>query len=887
MTLAGWLVVLIGLVFGPFANAASLGQLSVTSALGQPLRAELDVTFASEEEADSAAVRLAPVSAFSNANLDFNPALSSLQFALEKQPSGRSIVRVTSTAPVNEPYLDLLIELNTASGRVIREYTMLLDPPGLKRDPDVISPSVVAGGPLAPAESVAAPPPVAAAPVPAAAETQVTPAPTGTAQPLVPPGRSESVPPAEVTAERGDTLMKIARAVKSDSVSLDQMVVALYRANPQAFRGRNMNRLVAGSSLRIPDADKVMAAGSSAAARRVVVAQSRDFARYRSRLVGAATPTRTPGAQTAARGRVRTKVENGSAQPSGDQLKIASAQAKSAGDKARAADEAVARNRQIQELQERIRDLEQTNTKLQQALELKSRIGAQAQATAEAKKAPGELAQPAAAATAAAGAKSETKPAPSAAPAAPADARKVAEAPAAMKSETSAEPAKPVAAASAPAPAPAVSATTTAPTTAAPATTAPAAPVVAPPKAGAVPPKSKKAPAPPDNGGFFSDLWENSGPYILGGLAAVLLGALALVMLRRRAKNADEDMELTNALASELLPDDEMHAAEKKESVAVPAQASRESRAAFAADHPDFDPVAEADVYFAYGRTAEAIEMLKSTIRANPQLIAAKLKLLEIYAGAQNKAAFDELAQDIKAQTHGQGEQWHIVNQLGHSLYPESNLYKGAAVGAAAAHQTRGGEFEKLDQSLDDPATDPLVDLDLNAPATSPAKTAMTGGGARGASTVGHDALAITGAPTDSPLTFEGLASGPGGASTQKLGAPLAPRSLPDLDLTLPAPSAPRVAEARPTAAMNTSTNTRPGPITVSPTTSIEFASSASVSAEMTTMLDLARGYIDLGLADGARELLEDVRVHGTNEQRRDAAELLQKLGAGGVPAAH
>ncbi len=142
-------------VVSPQADAAGLGRLNVTSGLGQPLRAELEVTSVGRDELPTLQVRMAPLAAFRAANLDFNPALTNLRFALDKRPDGGYFVRISSASPVNEPYLDLMVELTWATGRVIREYTVLLDPPSLRADAPVVPPVAAASTPTAP--SVTAP----------------------------------------------------------------------------------------------------------------------------------------------------------------------------------------------------------------------------------------------------------------------------------------------------------------------------------------------------------------------------------------------------------------------------------------------------------------------------------------------------------------------------------------------------------------------------------------------------------------------------------------------------------------------------------------------------------------------------------------------------------
>ena len=121
-----------GLIAVPLmANAAGLGKLSVTSALGQPLAAEIELFAADKAELDSLSATLASDQAFRDARVEFAPVLSSLRFSVEKKPDGKAVLKVTSSRPVNDPFIDMLVELNWASGRLVREYTMLLDPPGM------------------------------------------------------------------------------------------------------------------------------------------------------------------------------------------------------------------------------------------------------------------------------------------------------------------------------------------------------------------------------------------------------------------------------------------------------------------------------------------------------------------------------------------------------------------------------------------------------------------------------------------------------------------------------------------------------------------------------------------------------------------------------------
>jgi len=177
-----------GLIAVPLmTHAAGLGKLSVTSALGQPLAAEIELLAADKAELDSLSASLASDQAFRDARVEFAPVLSSLRFAVEKKPNGKAVLKVTTTRPVNDPFIDMLIEVNWASGRLVREYTMLLDPPG------VGGTQAVAPAAVAPAQTPVAKP--VPAPVP---QSQAMPAPAADKTP--PPASASKPQPAAPTA---------------------------------------------------------------------------------------------------------------------------------------------------------------------------------------------------------------------------------------------------------------------------------------------------------------------------------------------------------------------------------------------------------------------------------------------------------------------------------------------------------------------------------------------------------------------------------------------------------------------------------------------------------------------------------------------------------------
>ena len=156
-TLSG-LAIATACLWGLNAHALGLGRLTVQSALGEPLRAEIDVSSLSSEEASTLKLRVASPDAYRAAGVDYNPVLPGTQVQLMKRADGRSYLRVTSDRAVLEPFVDVILEMDWASGRLVREYTMLLDPPGTPRN--------MAAAP--PAAAVA--PVISAAPSPAPAQ---------------------------------------------------------------------------------------------------------------------------------------------------------------------------------------------------------------------------------------------------------------------------------------------------------------------------------------------------------------------------------------------------------------------------------------------------------------------------------------------------------------------------------------------------------------------------------------------------------------------------------------------------------------------------------------------------------------------------------------------
>ena len=636
------------------AYAAGLGKLTVLSSLGQPLRAEIELNAVSKDDGGAIAAKLAPMEAFRKANINFNPALSSLRFSVEKRGE-RQIIRITSAQPMNEPFVDMLLELNSSSGQLVREYTFLLDPAELRSAAaQVVAPVAVPALGVEAVQSRAArvtreaPPVRPAVPAPLESEkpAKVAKEKVAKEKPARPAEEmKEAKGAAQHRVKKGDTLAVIAKDSKPEDISLEQMLVAIYRANPDAFAGENMNRLKVGKVLSIPEAD-VAGSVSKAEARKVIVAQSADFTSYRNRLAGAAaqaTPQKAAEGGQVSGGKVGAKVEERptAATEAQDKLKVARADA-AKGDKASgtaSTEDKLAKDKAAAEAQARIKDLEKNISDLQGVMQLKNKDLAAQQQKAEMQAG----AKPAAASTPAA------------------SASVVASAPAAEASTPASVPAASV------------------------------------PKKKVVPPP----PPPPEEPGFFDDLLEN--PLVLAGTGLIVL-LLGYVFVRRRKNQPAQQ------------PEDDIHEESKDAPNSLFGTTGGQSvdtnnsifnssftPSASLLDTNEVDPIAEADVYIAYGREAQAIEILKEALRNHPERHALRIKLLEIYASKKDLHAFDLLASELYSLTKGEGEEWVYAAGLGVSIDPGNPLYAGGDLSE---------ELLSRPTSLHSSVTRPSEDLD-------------------------------------------------------------------------------------------------------------------------------------------------------------------------------
>jgi pilus assembly protein FimV len=834
------------------AWALSLGRITVQSALGEPLRAEIDVPEINAEEAASLKTSVASPEAFAAAGLEYNAAMASLQATLQRRPDGRAYIRVSSDRPINEPFVDMIVEASWSSGRVLRDYTMLFDPPVLRK-PAPPAPTLpqIAATPTAPS-AIRAPAPVAIEP----SRSTTTPRPSGTVAPPKPAVTAQPENAKRVVVKTGDTASKIAANIKPVGVSLDQMLVALLRANPDAFVNSNINRIRSGAVMNVPSAEQAQAL-SAAEATQTVVAQSKDFNEFRRSLAtnapvaAVAAPTRKAG------GSIETKVEDKkSAAVTPDKLRLSKGAIQTKTDDAK-----IAKERADKEAAARATEISKNISDLKKL-----------------------------------GGATVTAPTP---------------APAVVASQPTA--AVPSAPAVAVATAPAARMVTASAPVAAPASTP--APVAAPASA---PVKPKLAPVPVaepvEPPGLVDELLENPWlPYGAAGLIALLAG-FAFWRTRQRKKNQSQ-MD-SSFLESRLQPDSFFGASggqrvdTNNENSATGSSMVYSASQLDAAD--DVDPVAEADVYLAYGRDLQAEEILREAVRTNPGRLAIHTKLLEIFAKRRDAKNFEASATQAFSLTGSNSPDWIRICEMGMGIDPTNPLYQpgglpssdatppptadaNSVFGSSTLPQSVSAELGEsvsgvdldldLDFSLDDEPASAITEVTSGnfsqAKVEQTVKMPATDAGADANAPLDmdfdlpdEDSKPVQETPTPMPeisLSMDGL------SLADDTGHPL-----PDFNATAPMPVT-GIAPQPPQSPASDSGMLEfdLGSLSLDLDTPDEQPTEApdSVSEDpLETKLALAEEFVSIGDEDGARALIEEVVSEASGEMRAKAQRALANL---------
>ncbi len=655
------------------AYALGIGKLTMLSALDEPLNATIELTAATATELQTLEVTLGSAGVFKMAGIDRSEQLKAIEFSLEKT-NGKNVIRLKTEQPFRDPFLHLIINASWANGSTLREYTALLDPPSyLAGTPATVQAPVVTKtvdvkpAPAAPVSTTTA----VAAPA-STASVQATTAETRKLGPDVADGGAYSdLRPggAYGPIKKGDVLWNIADDVSAGtSYGTNQVMVAIFMQNPDAFMQNNMNLIRVGKTLKIPSDEEISAITRSAAQKEMRV-QMEEWQRYKDGLAGSrkiaksevrdvtsetapeAVKTDTSSKKQAAEAVsttetdvleiVRAKVEGAETSGTGASIKdSASYESEISAYKENISmlEESLASSElERKELSERIILLEEQIDKANKLIDMQNTNLARMQSQ-------GQQAEPTAAAKEA---MPET----------------------AMLSAPDISPIQPVA-----------------PTTQKPQVTAKTEVVKQPPATKSAPVAEKKAAKPrvtakpAEEKGMLASIVDtvtSSWVTMMGaGLALLLIVVGIFVVLRRRRSIAEfEDSIISGTAVLDISTAETTQPAETSSETSflsdfVPGMGNMQA--------DEVDPLAEAEVYMAYGRDEQAEEVLKEAVSKNPDRHELKLKLLEIYQGRKDVSSFETLAEELyPADGKVPMSVWSKVAEMGKIVNPDNPLFQG------------------------------------------------------------------------------------------------------------------------------------------------------------------------------------------------------------------
>ncbi|OGT70192.1 MAG: hypothetical protein A3I78_05600 [Gammaproteobacteria bacterium RIFCSPLOWO2_02_FULL_56_15] len=689
-------------------SALGLGNIDLRSELNQPFEARIELLSVTAEELSTLRVGLADLSAFQRAGVDRPFVLSELRFTVEETESGPDYILITTLDSVREPFLNFLVEANWSRGRLLREYTVLLDPP--LYDPgygSALKSTIPAVEPVSDTGSVT---------------TTTTGEPTGS-------GRVSALSQQGIDGSEygpiasGDTLWSIASRSRPDaSVSIQQMMLALQRANPDVFINNNINGLKRGQVLRIPDNDEISAISSNEALAEVI-SQNTVWESTRGS-IATATPIRPAGAE------IETETEGVASTPepeeevSDAELRLVAPGGQAAGtgsgDSALAVEEAGVdeqislANEQIEaisvehiDLRDKMTESESIIEDLQRLISLKDEelatIQQQLAGTAQGESAAEDSIPAITEETAV----TDTTPQ---------------EEPVASTAETG---------------------------------QVSEVPVSTPPASVPAAPETVQAPA-GIMGAIKTVILENLLVIIVGlaGVASVI-GLLLFVSSRKRAQAdampvADTtDFPGVDSSEDETIIPGEESAAEFDDSEAItdvgkyaekidsdeiapapqPDISADVEKTEFAFEEEE-DALAEVNVFLAYEHFDQAEEFVREAIAGDPENLDYHTKLLEVFYASGNKKAYEAEAKVLQGLVNSQGSHWEMALAMWQELSPSRALFAAPSDDeeTSAAPTTGGGIVDLTAEGSEKPDTGSMLDFNfgLDEPAKAPvAKSAM------------------------------------------------------------------------------------------------------------------------------------------------------------------
>ncbi|MCM8855493.1 MAG: hypothetical protein LC541_07220 [Candidatus Thiodiazotropha sp.] len=887
------------------ALALGLGEIHPQSALNQTFKADIDLLSVTQEELQDVRVSLASLEAFNKAGMDRPFLLTGLKFAPMLSPSGKPVISISSSDAIREPFLNFLVEVNWPKGRLVREYTVLLDPPvTLRRAPQSISTPVTK---TAPSRSTAI-------------------ARTETASSSMSSGDAREYGP----VQPNDNLWKIAKQMQRSEESVEQVMMALQRHNPSAFIKNNVNNLKVGKILRLPE-DADVTSLSKREALNEFLAQTQA---WRSDRAGVSTKPSVDKKPSRAAPKDEDQLKLISAKPGAGEAADREGMAESSNDLDRLQQEimlvresnegALQENdtlrTRVQELEKQIQDIQRLLTlKSDQLSEIQTAQDIASEKMEEMKSVepvPAEESMPAPVeAEVAAEPEPEIEPqamVEAEMPVVPIPEGTVIEE---VDIEAQIEAAQQPVIAEEEVPAPVVEPT--------PAPTA----TVKPPVTAEQPVTPPVVKMPPKKVSYFDGLKENSSLLsIVGGVTVLLIGLLWMIMRRRKEAEAEFAESILVSPDSGVVvsgKDDNSSLTAPTDETSFMSDFSPSDIDALQDETGEVDPLSEADVYIAYGRYQQAEELIKQAIDKFPEREELKHKLVEIYFSAKKPSEFTSLAQELHdaGVEDRQPDAWSKIAAMGQELDPGHALFAGAAGMAAGAalsgvddlddlgldlsSETLGGmdeqpqiealqqasevEIDSMDLSdldnLDGLDSESLeADLSLDSEFLNKMESGVAVNEDSDALDIDLSDLDVDSeqakAETEEPLPFDLADIEDDESPSHSVSAESASdaieledsESLDNLDLE----SIEKELEGLSSDLDNEDSELDELSLLHSHSENLDLDS----TDEITTKLDLARAYIDMGDNEGAKGILEEVASEGSELQQKEAEALLNNLGA-------